>query len=194
MRVKEITISRISPDFDQDAGVRPAARRRHRFRFALADRRRSGHRQIDADAAARTKSCGARLTVLYVCGEESVEQTSLRASRLNVGDDHLYLLSETLFSSIKAQIDHLKPDAMIVDSIQIVYKSELPSAPGSVSQVRELAMEFMHIAKGIGFATFLIGHVTKSARSQGLACWSTSSTQYWTLKGIDSMVIDCSAR
>ncbi len=107
------------------------------------------------------------LTVLYVCGEESVEQTSLRASRLNVGDDRLYLLSETNFSSIKAQIDHLKPDAMIVDSIQIVYKSELPSAPGSVSQVRELAMEFMHIAKGSGVATFLIGHVTKSGEIAG---------------------------
>jgi DNA repair protein RadA/Sms len=107
------------------------------------------------------------LTVLYVCGEESVEQTSLRASRLKVGDDRLYLLSETHFSNIKAQIDHLKPDAMIVDSIQIVYKSEIPSASGSVSQVRELAMEFMHIAKGVGVATFLIGHVTKSGEIAG---------------------------
>jgi DNA repair protein RadA/Sms len=107
------------------------------------------------------------LTVLYVCGEESVEQTSLRAARLNVADDRLYLLSDTLFSNIKAQIDHLKPDAMIVDSIQILYKSELPSAPGSVSQVRELATEFMHIAKGMGIATFLIGHVTKSGEIAG---------------------------
>ncbi len=107
------------------------------------------------------------LTILYVCGEESVEQTSMRASRLGAGDDRLYLLSDTLFSNIKAQIDHLKPDAMIVDSIQILYKSELPSAPGSVSQVRELATEFMHIAKGIGIATFLIGHVTKSGEIAG---------------------------
>ncbi len=107
------------------------------------------------------------LTVLYVCGEESVEQTSLRALRLGVADDRLYLLSDTLFSNIKAQIDHLKPDAMIIDSIQIMYKSELPSAPGSVSQVRELAMEFMHLAKGMGIATFLIGHVTKSGEIAG---------------------------
>jgi DNA repair protein RadA/Sms len=107
------------------------------------------------------------LTVLYICGEESVEQTSMRASRLGVADDRLYLLSDTLFSNIKAQIDHLKPDAMIVDSIQILYKSELPSAPGSVSQVRELATEFMHIAKGMGIATFLIGHVTKSGEIAG---------------------------
>jgi DNA repair protein RadA/Sms len=107
------------------------------------------------------------LTVLYVSGEESVEQTSLRATRLGAMDDHLYLLSDTLFSNVKAQIDHLKPDVMIVDSIQILYKSELPSAPGSVSQVRELAMEFMHIAKGMGIATFLIGHVTKSGEIAG---------------------------
>ncbi|MBS0603816.1 MAG: DNA repair protein RadA [Verrucomicrobia bacterium] len=107
------------------------------------------------------------LTILYVCGEESVEQTSLRANRLGAADDRLFLLSDTLFSNIKAQIDHLKPDAMIVDSIQILYKSELPSAPGSVSQVRELATEFMHIAKGMGISTFLIGHVTKSGEIAG---------------------------
>lgn len=107
------------------------------------------------------------LTILYICGEESVEQTSLRASRLGVADNRLYLLSDTLFSNIKVQIDRLKPDAMIVDSIQILYKSELPSAPGSVSQVRDLAMEFMHLAKGMGIATFLIGHVTKSGEIAG---------------------------
>lgn len=107
------------------------------------------------------------LTVLYICGEESVEQTSMRAGRLGVADDRLYLLSDTLFSNIKAQADKLKPDVMIVDSIQILYKSELPSAPGSVSQVRELATEFMHIAKGMGIATFLIGHVTKSGEIAG---------------------------
>lgn len=106
-------------------------------------------------------------TILYVCGEESVEQTSLRAGRLGVSHDKLYLLSDTLFANVKAQIDHLKPEAIIVDSIQILYKSELPSAPGSVSQVRELATEFMHIAKGMGISTFLIGHVTKSGEIAG---------------------------
>jgi DNA repair protein RadA/Sms len=107
------------------------------------------------------------LVVLYVSGEESAEQTSLRARRLGVDSDHLFLLSETLFSHIKAQIDLLKPDIVIVDSIQILYKSEIPSAPGSVSQVRELATEFMHLSKGLGIATFLIGHVTKSGEIAG---------------------------
>jgi DNA repair protein RadA/Sms len=106
-------------------------------------------------------------TVLYICGEESVEQTSLRALRLNVDSDCLFLLCETNFSHIKAQIDHIKPNVLIVDSIQIVYKEDLTSAPGSVSQVRDCAAEFMHIAKGLNIATFLIGHVTKAGEIAG---------------------------
>ncbi len=107
------------------------------------------------------------LTVLYVCGEESIEQTTMRARRLNIDSDNLLLLSETNFSVIKAHIDQINPDILIVDSIQIVYKSEISSAPGSVSQVRETATEFMHLAKGRGIATFLIGHVTKSGEIAG---------------------------
>lgn len=107
------------------------------------------------------------LTVLYICGEESVEQTSLRAQRIGVGSENLYLLSETNYSRIKHHIDSLKPDILIVDSIQIVYKQDLSSAPGSVSQVREITTEFMHIAKGMGISTFLIGHVTKTGDIAG---------------------------
>ena len=77
------------------------------------------------------------------------------------------MLSETLFGSILAQIEELKPDVVIVDSVQIVYKGEIPSAPGSVVQVREIATEFMHLAKGRGITTFLIGHVTKSGEIAG---------------------------
>lgn len=107
------------------------------------------------------------LTVLYVCGEESTEQTSLRAQRLGIDHQNLYLLSETLFSAIRVQIEHLQPDIVIVDSVQIVYKGEIPSSPGSVVQVREIATEFMHLAKGQGITTFLIGHVTKSGELAG---------------------------
>lgn len=107
------------------------------------------------------------LVVLYVCGEESAEQTSLRARRLNIDHQNLYLLSETSFSQIKGQIDQLKPDIAIIDSVQIVYKAEIPSSPGSVVQVREIATEFMHVAKGQGITTFLIGHVTKSGEIAG---------------------------
>ncbi len=107
------------------------------------------------------------LTVLYVCGEESAEQTSMRAKRLSIEHPNIYLYSETSFHAIKAQIDQLNPDVAIIDSVQIVYKSEIPSSPGSVVQVREIAMECMHLAKGQGITTFLIGHVTKSGEIAG---------------------------
>ncbi len=107
------------------------------------------------------------LVVLYVCGEESVEQTSLRAARLGVTAESLYLLNETIFSNIKLHIDRLKPDVLIIDSIQILYKPELSSAPGSVTQVRDIASECMMLSKGSGISTFLIGHVTKSGEIAG---------------------------
>lgn len=107
------------------------------------------------------------LKVLYVCGEESIQQTSMRAQRLGVVSDNLYLLNETNFTPIQHQIQELQPQAVIIDSIQIVYKDEISSAPGSVSQVRETATEFMHLAKGMGMAVFLVGHVTKSGEIAG---------------------------
>ncbi len=107
------------------------------------------------------------LCILYVCGEESAEQTSLRAKRLGIEDDRILLYSETLFSNIKLQIDQIKPDILIIDSVQIVYKQDIPSSPGSVTQVREITMECMHLSKGHNITTFLIGHVTKSGEIAG---------------------------
>jgi DNA repair protein RadA/Sms len=107
------------------------------------------------------------LTVLYVSGEESLEQTTIRARRLNVESENVLILSETQFSQIKSVVDTVNPDIMIVDSIQIVYKADISSAPGSVTQVRETTTEFMHLAKGRKIATFLIGHVTKSGEIAG---------------------------
>lgn len=105
--------------------------------------------------------------VLYVCGEESLEQTSLRARRLGISSDSLLLLSETSFANIRSQIEALSPSVLILDSIQIAYKPEIASAPGSVIQVREIASECMHLAKGRQMATFLIGHVTKGGEIAG---------------------------
>jgi len=107
------------------------------------------------------------LTALYVCGEESVVQTSTRARRLNISSENMLLFSETNFTNIKKQIQKIKPDIVIVDSIQIIYKPELASTPGSVSQVRECAHELMHIAKGLNITTLVIGHVTKSGEIAG---------------------------
>ena len=105
--------------------------------------------------------------VLYVCGEESTYQTSMRAKRIGVSSPNIYLLNETIFSSIKAQVDAIEPDVLIIDSIQIVYKNEIPSLPGSLTQVKEIAMEALHIAKRKQITTFLIGHVTKSGELAG---------------------------
>ena len=106
-------------------------------------------------------------TVLYVCAEESVEQTSMRAKRLGISSENLFLLCESNFAAIQNHVKQIGPDILIADSIQILYKAEIPSSPGSVTQVREIATEFMHMAKGHGIAIFLIGHVTKSGEIAG---------------------------
>ncbi len=107
------------------------------------------------------------IVVLYICGEESVEQVYLRAKRLGLESKNLLLFEETEFSSIKTQIEKIKPSVVIIDSIQIVYKNEVPSLPGSVAQVRETAIEFMFLAKSLNISFFLIGHVTKSGEIAG---------------------------
>ncbi|MDB6081455.1 MAG: radA, partial [Chlamydiia bacterium] len=106
-------------------------------------------------------------TVLYISGEESLEQTSLRAKRLNVSSENIFFLNELEVSQIIKHVELVRPQILIVDSIQIVYKAEIPSAPGSVSQVRESTATFMQLAKTLDIATFLIGHVTKSGEIAG---------------------------
>ncbi len=110
---------------------------------------------------------GQGLVVLYICGEESTSQVSLRAKRLGIEGKNILLLSETRFEAISSHIDTVKPDVVIVDSIQVLYKGAIPSAPGSLVQVRELSAEFMHIAKGKNISHILVGHVTKSGEIAG---------------------------
>ncbi len=105
--------------------------------------------------------------VLYICGEESLEQVSLRAQRLSIQAENLLLLAETNIEAIKAQIENIKPDIVIVDSVQVVYKNDVPSLPGSISQIREAATEMMYIAKNLSISIFMIGHVTKSGEIAG---------------------------
>ena len=107
------------------------------------------------------------LKVLYVSGEESCQQTSMRAERLKITSPNIYLFSETLVESIENEVEILKPDLLIIDSIQIVYKGEIPSSAGSVTQVRESTTAFMRLAKGRSIPTFLIGHVTKGGEIAG---------------------------
>ncbi|MBS0635232.1 MAG: DNA repair protein RadA, partial [Verrucomicrobia bacterium] len=105
--------------------------------------------------------------VLYICGEESLEQTSMRAKRLGITADNVLFLNETDTSIITRYIDEVQPSLVVIDSIQIMYKPEIPSAPGTVSQVRECASLFMQIAKSRDVSILLIGHVTKSGDIAG---------------------------
>lgn len=105
--------------------------------------------------------------VLYISGEESVKQTKLRADRLGVKAEKLFVLSETDLSFISRAIEETNPAFVVVDSIQTVFHSELSSAPGSVSQVRESTAELMRIAKTKGIAIFIVGHVTKEGSIAG---------------------------
>jgi len=106
-------------------------------------------------------------TVLYVSGEESFDQTRLRADRLEALHDEVHLLTETSIDTIRTHIKKNDYACIIVDSIQSVYSSELSSVPGSVGQVRECANEFLRLSKGIGVPIFLVGHVTKDGTIAG---------------------------
>src|ERR687886_725054 len=110
-------------------------------------------------AAMQAQSHG---TVLYVSGEESVQQIKMRAERLGLTPDTLYLLTETNLDEIIGHINQLQPKLVIVDSIQTVYLEELGSAAGSVAQVRECTARLLQIAKGQNIPIFVVGHVTKS--------------------------------
>jgi len=107
------------------------------------------------------------LLVLYVSGEESLKQIKMRADRLNIENDNLYIISENNLNYINKYIEDLNPDLLIIDSIQTVYNPDITSAPGSVSQVREGTASLMKISKHKGIATFIVGHVTKSGAIAG---------------------------
>lgn len=107
------------------------------------------------------------LKVLYVSGEESLKQTKLRADRLGIKEDSIYLVSENNLDYIVKYVDEFNPDVLIVDSIQTVYNPNVQSSPGSVSQVREATATLMRISKVESVATFIVGHVTKSGAIAG---------------------------
>jgi DNA repair protein RadA/Sms len=105
--------------------------------------------------------------VLYVSGEESERQIKMRGERLGVGAENLFLLPETNLENILDEVERNEPGAIIVDSIQTVFSSKIESAPGSVSQVREVAGQFLMLAKNRTIPVFLIGHVTKEGSIAG---------------------------
>ena len=105
--------------------------------------------------------------VLYVTGEESMRQVSMRAQRLGVSTDNLYILSETRLSDMLEAVADAKPDILIVDSIQTMYNEENDSSPGSVSQVKDCTMALMQLSKMEGITVFVVGHINKDGAIAG---------------------------
>jgi len=105
--------------------------------------------------------------VLYITGEESLSQTKLRAERLDEDSSELNVFAETDLEVIHETVKQIKPDLLVVDSIQTIFHPEISSAPGSVSQVRESTQSLMNIAKQMNIATFIVGHVTKEGQIAG---------------------------
>ena len=105
--------------------------------------------------------------VLYISGEESAEQVKIRADRLQVSNENLMFLSETDIDHIEQEIENINPTLVIIDSIQTMYSEEITSAPGSVSQVREITSKIMRMCKENKITTILIGHVTKDGNIAG---------------------------
>ena len=105
--------------------------------------------------------------VLYVTSEESARQTAMRASRLGIKSKDLLILAETNVERIVNQIRKAQPAVVIIDSIQMIYKPDLPAAPGSVTQLRDCCMDLVYLAKSSGIAILFVGHVTKAGTLAG---------------------------
>ncbi len=111
--------------------------------------------------------CGTGKKVLYVSAEESASQLKLRAERLGINSENLYIYPQTNMENIKKQIEEISPDFVIIDSIQAIYSNNVASSAGSVSQIRECTNILMHIAKSKNITTIVIGHVTKDGNIAG---------------------------
>ena len=105
--------------------------------------------------------------ILYISGEESLEQIKLRADRLNIKNDNIYFLAETDMAVIEEKLENERPEFCIIDSIQTMFSGEITSAPGSVSQVREITAKIMQICKKKEITTIIVGHVTKDGNIAG---------------------------
>ncbi len=113
------------------------------------------------------KLAGDERDVLYISGEESLQQIKMRAMRIGSFTDHLKLMCETSLDTVRATIEREKPQVVVIDSIQTMYSELVSSAPGSVSQVRESTNVLLQIAKGLGITIFIVGHVTKEGQVAG---------------------------
>ena len=107
------------------------------------------------------------LRVLYISGEESQEQLNMRAKRIGIKNQECYILTETLLQNIFQQVEAVKPQLLVIDSIQTLYTSHIDSAPGSISQIRQCTADLMRYAKTTQVPVFIIGHITKDGSIAG---------------------------
>ena len=140
-----------------------------------------GNRPFSLQVSTQLSQVG---TVLYVSGEESAQQIKLRAERLGDIDSEFYLYAETNMQSVRAEVERIQPNFLIIDSIQTIMSPEISGVQGSVSQVREVTAELMQLAKTNNIAIFIVGHVTKEGTLAGpRVCWSTWWIRCSTLRG-----------
>jgi DNA repair protein RadA/Sms len=134
------------------------------------DQDRSDHAAPAKDRPAALEGSGqdGDCRVLYVSSEESAEQVRMRAQRLGVGgEDNLYVLADTNLARIVEQVRRVLPRVLVIDSVQMIYKADLPASPGSVAQLRRCCAELVYLAKVSGIAIVLVGHVTKDGQLAG---------------------------
>jgi len=124
-----------------------------------------GKSTLMLQAANRIASAGRR--VLYVTGEESLGQTKMRAARLGADSEEIYVLAENSLETIIGCIENLSPDLLVIDSVQMVHRRDIHSAPGTVAQVRQCSVELICLAKRRGCGLFLVGHITKEGSIAG---------------------------
>ena len=136
-------------------------------RIAESDNKLASEGNKTASEGDKTAGDENRGIVLYVSGEESAEQVKLRADRLNIDNDNIMFLGETDIDAIETQILDIKPKLVIIDSIQTMFSNEITSAPGTVSQVREITARIMKCCKQNQITTIIIGHVTKDGNIAG---------------------------
>src|SRR3954467_14961161 len=120
-----------------------------------------------SSASSSTSDTDLGIRVLYVTSEESARQTKLRAARLGIESPNLLVLAETNVERITNQIHKVSPAVVVIDSIQMIYKPEIPAAPGSVTQLRDCCMDLVYLAKSSNIAVIFVGHVTKAGTLAG---------------------------
>ena len=137
-------------------------------RFGSGDSGLGSGQKMPLNSPARPQAPDARpVSVLYVTSEESARQTKLRADRLGLKSATLRILAETNLERIIDEAHRQKPDVVVIDSIQMIYKPEVPAAPGSVTQLRDCCMQLVYLAKSQNIAVVVVGHVTKAGTLAG---------------------------